>query len=86
MSTATALTSLSKPLHIIAGVLSFDDIYLTEKTPLLVRDRLVTFGDILPETSSAWFDMGGNPVCVYRHLAESDGTSLLTYEYLFTCS
>ena len=39
-----------------------DNLYLAKKTPVLVGDMLVNFGDILPETSksSACWDIGGN--------------------------
>ena len=39
-----------------------DNLYLAGETPLLVRDMLINFGDILPETSksSACWDIGGN--------------------------
>ena len=39
-----------------------DNLYLAGKTPLLIGDMLVNFGNILPDTSksSACWDMGGN--------------------------
>ena len=39
-----------------------DHLYLAGKTPLVVGDMLVSFGDILPETNkcSACWDMGWN--------------------------
>ena len=63
MCTVTmAFTGQSRNLHIVAGMLSMDNLYLAGKTPLLVRDMLVNFGDILPEISksSAFWDMDGN--------------------------
>ena len=49
-------------LEVMAGIFSMDNSYLAGKTPSLVRDMLVNFGDILQETSksSACCDMGGN--------------------------
>ena len=57
-----AFTGQSRKSHIMAGMFSMDNLYLTWKTPLLVWDMLVNFGDILPETSKsrACWDMGGN--------------------------
>ena len=52
----------SKDLHILSGTFSLDNAYLKEKSPLLVRDMLVTLGDILKGTSksSASWDIGWN--------------------------
>ena len=57
-----AFTGLSGNLHIMAEMILLVNFYLTGKTPLLVMDMLVNFGDILPETSkiSACWDIGGN--------------------------
>ena len=61
-----AMTSTGQPKksHIITGIFSFDIglLYLAGKTPLLVRDMLVNFRDILPETSksSACWNTGRN--------------------------
>ena len=63
MCTVTmAFTGLSRNLHIVARIFSLDNLSLPGKTPLLVGDMLVNFGDILPETSksSACWDMGGD--------------------------
>ena len=35
----------------IAGVFLFDNLYFAEKNSLLVRDKLVNFEDILPESN-----------------------------------
>ena len=64
----------------MSGIFSFDKLYLAGKKPLLVRDMLVNFEDILPETSksSACLDMGGifvesslkdreSDICMYSH-------------------
>ena len=52
MSTVTtAFNGQSKHLHILAGIVSLNNVNLAGKTPLLVRERLVNFGDSLPETS-----------------------------------
>ena len=57
-----AFTGQSRNLHIMAGFLSKDNLYLAGKYPLLVVSMLVNFGDIPPETSksSACWNMGGN--------------------------
>ena len=48
MSTVSmAFTGLSKNLHVMAEIFSVDDISLAGKTPLLVWDMMVNFGDIL---------------------------------------
>ena len=49
-------------LHNLAGISSLDILYLEGKSPLLMRNIQVNFGDILPETSksSAFWDMGVN--------------------------
>ena len=49
-------------LHILTVILSLDILYLEGKSPLLMRNIKVNFGDILPETSksSAFWDMGVN--------------------------
>ena len=63
MGTVTmAFTGQSKDLHIMAGIVTLDNLSLAGETPLLVGDMLVNFGDILQETSksSACWDMGGN--------------------------
>ena len=63
MSTVTmALTGLFRNVHIMAGILLLDNLHLSGKIPLLVRDMLVNFGHILLETdkSSACWDIGGN--------------------------
>ena len=63
MSTVTmAFTGQSQNLHIIAVLIPLDYLYLVECTPLLVREKLANFWDILPETckSSACWDMGRN--------------------------
>ena len=52
MCTVTmAFGGQSRNVHIIAGISSMDNLYLAGKTPLLVEDMLVTFGNILPLTS-----------------------------------
>ena len=38
---------------IMAGIFSIDNMYSTGKTPLLVGDILVDFGDILSESKSS---------------------------------
>ena len=63
MCTVTmTFTGQSKTLHFMAGIVSMDTLYSAEKTPLLVGDMVVNFGDILPETnkSSACRVIGGN--------------------------
>ena len=47
-------------LHILAGTVSLDNLYLEGKSPLLMSNIQVNFGDILPETrkSSVFWDMG----------------------------
>ena len=54
-------TGHSENVHIIAGLFSMNNLYLTGNSPLLFGDMLVKFGDILLETSksSACWDMGG---------------------------
>ena len=51
---------LIQNLHILAGIFSLDILYLEGKSPLLMSNIQVNFGDILPETSkgSAFWDMG----------------------------
>ena len=46
-------------LHILAGIFSLDILYLEGKSPLLMSNIQVNFGDSLPETnrSSAFWDM-----------------------------
>ena len=58
----TAFTGKSRNLHIMAGMISMDNLYLAGKTPLLVGDMLVNFRDIMKKTSesSAFWYMGGN--------------------------
>ena len=55
-------TGQSKNLHILAGIFSLDILYLEGRSPLPMRNILVYFGDILPETSksSASWDKGVN--------------------------
>ena len=57
-----AFTGQSENVRILAGILPLDMIYSGGKTPLLVGDVLVNFGDTLPETSksSACWDIDGN--------------------------
>ena len=57
-----AFNGQSKSLHILAGIFSLDILYFKEKSPLLMRNNQVKFGDMLPETSksSAFWDMGVN--------------------------
>ena len=52
-------------LHILAGIFSLDFLYLDGKSPWLMGNIKVNFGDILPKTSksSSFLDMG-----VYSHL------------------
>ena len=77
----------SQNLHVIEEVFSLDNLSIKGRITLLVRDMLINFGDILPETStsSACWDMAGNSnlkwllvyiqsVCT-PHM-ESDGTVL----------
>ena len=47
-------------LHILAGIFSLDILFSQGKSPLLMRNIQVNFGDILPETSksNAFWDMG----------------------------
>ena len=47
---------------ICIGIFSLDILYLEGKSPLLMRNNQVNFGDILPETSksSGFWDMGVN--------------------------
>ena len=40
-----AFTCQSRNLHIMAGIFSIDDLYIAGKTPLLVENMLVNFGD-----------------------------------------
>ena len=49
-------------LYILARIFSFDILYFEGKSPLLMRNNQVRFGDTLPETSkgSAFWDMGVN--------------------------
>ena len=71
-------------LHVIARISALDNLYQTGKSPLLVRDMLVSFGHILLETnktSSCWDNVGRFKVAVHALsvwslLVESDGTSL----------
>ena len=58
----TSFTGQSENLHILVGICPLDNLYLAAKTPLLVGEVLVSFGDVLPETSksSACWDMGEN--------------------------
>ena len=71
-------------LHILAGIFSLDILYLEVKSPLLMRNNQVNFGDIFPETSksSAFWDMGVNSHLKWLPLfspdgeGELDGTSL----------
>ena len=73
-----------KSLHILAGILSLDILYLGGKSPLLMRNIQVNFWDILPKTSksSAFWDMGVNsnlkllPLYSPDEAGESDSTSL----------
>ena len=63
MSTVTmTFTGQSKNLHIIAELVLLDNLYLTGKIPLLVRNMLVNFLNILSETSkgSACWEMAVN--------------------------
>ena len=55
-----AVNGQSKYLHILAEMFSLDILYLEGKSPLLMRNNHVEFGDMLPETSksSAFWDMG----------------------------
>ena len=55
-----AFTGQSKKLHILAGISSLDILYLEGKSPLLMSNIQVNFGDVLPESSksSAFWDMG----------------------------
>ena len=54
MSTVTmAFSGLSRHLHIIAKIVSLDNLHLLGETHLLVGDMLVNFRDILSETSKA---------------------------------
>ena len=47
-------------LYILAGIVSLDILYLEGKSPLLMNNIQVNFGDVLPESSksSAFWDMG----------------------------
>ena len=47
-------------LHILAGIFSLDILYLEGKSPRLMSNIKINFGDILPETSktSSFWDMG----------------------------
>ena len=49
-------------LHILAGIFSFDILYLEGKSPLRMSNIPVNFGDILPETSksNASWDVGAD--------------------------
>ena len=70
-------------LHFLAGILSFDILYIEGKSPLLMRNIQVNFGGISPETSksSAFWDMGVNsnlkrlPLSRPDKAGESDSTS-----------
>ena len=55
-------TGLSRNVHIMARIFSFDNLYLAGKTPLLVREMIVNIRDIPlePKKSSASWHMGGN--------------------------
>ena len=58
-----AFTGQSRNLHAMAGIFTLDNLYLAGKHPFQVRDMLINFADILPETSksSACWDMGRIP-------------------------
>ena len=89
MCTVTmAFTGQPINLHNMAGISSMDNLYLAGKTPLLVGDMLVNFGDILPEIikSSACWGMERNfhltwlssdrlymPLCIELELKSSEG-------------
>ena len=49
-------------LHIMAEIFSMDNLFSAVKTPLLVGDMMVNFGDIMLETSnsSGCWDSGRN--------------------------
>ena len=55
-------------LIILAGILSFDILYLQGEKPLLIRNMLVNFGDILAETSksSAFWDKSLKWLLLFR--------------------
>ena len=57
-----AFTGQSKIHIFLAGIFPLDILYLEGKSPLLMRNIQVTFGNILPVTSksSAFWDMGVN--------------------------
>ena len=60
MSAVTMVcTGQYRNLHTMAGIFSLDNIYQAEKIPLLVRDMLVNFGDVWPETSTGADTVGG---------------------------
>ena len=69
-------------LHILTGIFSLDILFSEGKSPLLMRNIQVNFGDILPETSksSAFWDMGVDSNLKWLLLfgpdeaCESDGT------------
>ena len=73
-----------KDVHILAGIFSSYILYDKGKSPLLMRNNQVNFGDIMPETSksSAFWDVGVNsnlkwlPLFSPDEAGESDGTSL----------
>ena len=53
MSTMTiAFAGKSRNVHTMAGIFSLENRHLAGKSPLLVLDMLVNFGDILPETKA----------------------------------
>ena len=69
---------------ILAGMFSLDILYLEGKSPLLMSNIQVNFGDILPETSksSAFWDMGVDShlkwLLMFSPNVNWDGTSLLS--------
>ena len=84
-----AFIGQSKYLHILAGIFLLDILYLEGKSPLLMSNIQVNFGDILPETSksSAFWDMGVDShlelLLLFSPNVNSDSTSLGCHFHYF---
>ena len=61
-------------LHILTGFFSLDILYLEGKSPLLMSNIQVNFGDMLPETIKRreFWDMGVDPHLKWLLLFSSD--------------
>ena len=61
-------------LHILTGIFSLDILYLEGKSPLVMSNIQVNFGDMLPETikSSEFWDLGVDSHLKWLLLFSSD--------------